>query len=74
MVDIFLCHECQLTIVFQDRKKRQGNWRQSVQLLEGLQATLCDALDQRHLALFSDSDEEEDEFVCSTRVSVCHTY
>jgi len=48
--------------VEEDRKKRQGNWRQSVQLLEGLQATLCDALDQRHLALFSDSDEEEDEF------------
>lgn len=48
--------------VEEDRKKRQGNWRQSVQLLEGLQATLCDALDQRHLALFSDSDEEDDEF------------
>merc|ERR1712137_867545 len=52
----------------EEKQQRKGNWRQSVALLQGLQDTLKDALDQRHLSLFSDeesdeewdSDEEED--------------
>ena len=44
----------------EERKQRKGNWRQSVALLQGLQDTLKDALDQRHLSLFSDEEEDEE--------------
>merc|ERR1711879_316088 len=47
--------------VEKERSERKGNWRQSVQLLQGLQDTLRETLDQRHLALFSDEEDEEDE-------------
>jgi len=49
------------TEVEKERSERKGNWRQSIQLLQGLQETLQDTLDQRHLALFSDEEDEEDE-------------
>mmetsp|Transcript_4700 Transcript_4700/g.16544 ORF Transcript_4700/g.16544 Transcript_4700/m.16544 type:complete len:134 (+) Transcript_4700:2-403(+) len=45
--------------VKQERDQRKGNWRQSVNLLRGLQDTLREALDQRQLAMFSDSDEDD---------------
>mmetsp|Transcript_43344 Transcript_43344/g.66603 ORF Transcript_43344/g.66603 Transcript_43344/m.66603 type:complete len:274 (-) Transcript_43344:31-852(-) len=46
--------------VEEEKKQRKGNWRQSVALLQGLQDTLRDALDQRHLSLFSDEESDED--------------
>jgi len=46
--------------VEEEKKQRKANWRQSVALLEGLQDTLRDALDQRHLSLFSDEESDED--------------
>merc|ERR1712137_898129 len=46
--------------VEEEKKQRKQNWRQSVALLEGLQDTLRDALDQRHLSLFSDEESDED--------------
>lgn len=45
--------------VKQERAERKGNWRQSVNLLRGLQDTLREALDQRQLAMLSDSDEDD---------------
>lgn len=57
--------------VEKERNERKGNWRQSIQLLQGLQDTLQDTLDQRHLALFSDSEsDEEDDYVSILQVNL----